>query len=89
MLSNYLKKYFKERKITQENIDIILLNKIIIAVLILSTFTIMIVSIIGESLIKKDKVECYENYITDNIILKKCEIYFENLEEKNKLEEGG
>ena len=30
---------------------------------------------------KRDKQECYEIYATDNVILKKCEKYFEKRED--------
>lgn len=32
---------------------------------------------------EKDKqIECYQTYITYNVILKECKVYFEELEEK-------
>lgn len=56
-----MKKYLKE------NIDNILLSLVITGILTIFA-TLTIVSIIEDSVIIEDKLECYETYLTDNVI---------------------
>lgn len=50
---------------------------------LLAGLTILLIVVVGVALLgikdakDKDRNECYEIYATDNVILKKCEKYFE------------
>lgn len=52
---------------------------------LLAGLTILLIVVVGIALLgikgakDKDRNECYEIYATDNVILKKCEKYFDEL----------
>lgn len=52
-------------------------GKFVATVLAGLIISILIIALVNAMNNKWDKEECYEIYATDNVILKKCEKYFE------------
>ena len=53
------------------------LGKLLFSILIVFIVVILIIAFAIKTEDTMDKRECYEIYATDNVILKKCERYFE------------